>query len=131
VVTDPSDVAATVVLALGGSADGLFGRDLAVLARGEDEARDAPRLLDDGRGYTFVWGESRLVGVWGKPPQLRFELDDADLRADHPYLYLSAWGLAADARNGWMIARAKGPGREPATIDGPTQAALDAWEKPR
>ncbi|MBK7401707.1 MAG: sulfatase-like hydrolase/transferase [Myxococcales bacterium] len=131
VVTDPSDVAATVVLALGGSADGLFGRDLALLARGDDDARDAPRLLDDGRGYTFVWGESRLVGVWGKAPQLRFALDDADLRADHPYLYLSAWGLAADARNGWMLARAKGPGREPATIDGATQAALDAWEKPR
>lgn len=131
VVTDPSDVAATVIVALGGSADGLFGRDLLALARGDDDARDTPRLLDDGRGYTFVWNQARLVGVWGKAPVLRLDPSSPTAPNEHPYLYLSAWGLAAESRNQWMLARAKGPGREPATIDPATQAALDAWEKPR
>lgn len=131
VVTDPSDVAATVVVALGGSADGLFGRDLLALARGDDDARDTPRLLDDGRGYTLVWNQARLVGVWGKAPVLRLDPTNPEPPGEHPYLYLSMWGLAAESRNQWMLARAKGPGREPATIDPATQAALDAWEKPR
>ena len=58
-------------------------------------------------------------------------LGNEDLRAKRPFEFLAAWGLAAEARAAWLSARAKGPGREPATIDPATQAALDSWERTR
>ncbi|MBI2395478.1 MAG: sulfatase-like hydrolase/transferase [Deltaproteobacteria bacterium] len=130
-ITDPTDVAATILAAFGGPVDGLAGRDLALLALDDEPARDVPRLSDDGRGYQLTWGDVRLVGVWGKPPRLEPRNGGEDLRAKRPFEYLAAWGLAAEARAAWLSARAKGPGREPATIDPATQAALDSWERSR
>lgn len=130
-VTDPTDVATTIVAAFGGPLEGLFGRDLATLALDDEPARDVPRLSDDGRGYQLAWGDLRLVGAWEKVPRLEPRVGNEDLRAKRPYEYLAAWGLAAEARALWLTARAKGPGREPATIDPATQAALDSWERSR
>lgn len=130
-VTDPTDVATTILGAFGGPTDGLAGRDLAALAIDDETARDAPRLSDDGRGYQLAWGDVRLVGVWGKAPRLEPRTGGDDLRTKRPFEYLAAWGLAAEARAAWLSARAKGPGREPATIDPATQAALDSWERSR
>jgi hypothetical protein len=130
-VTDPTDLTSTVVAAFGGPTDGLAGRDLAGLALDDEVARDAPRLSDDGRGYQLAWGDLRLVGAWGKAPRLEARTGGEDLKAKRPYEYLAAWGLAAEARAAWLTARAKGPGREPATIDPQTQAALDSWERTR
>jgi hypothetical protein len=128
-ITDPTDVAATVLAAFGASIGDLAGRDLVDLAVDDTRARDAARLLDDGHGYQLAWGELRLVGSWGKAPALRLGNDATDLRVDRPYEYLAAWGLAADARERWLAARAKGPGREPATIDGATASAMESWER--
>jgi hypothetical protein len=128
-ITDPTDVAATILAAFGASIGDLAGRDLVDLALDDTRARDAARLLDDGHGYQLAWGELRLVGSWGKPPALRVGSDTSDVRVDRPYEYLAAWGLAADARERWLAARAKGPGREPATIDGATASAMDSWER--
>jgi hypothetical protein len=130
-VTDPSDVGTTVIAAFGGPLEGLGGRDLALLALDDDRARDTARLSDDGHGYQLVWGDLRLVGAWDKVPVLRARGTAEDLRAKRPFEYLAAWGLAAEARAQWLAARAKGPGREPATIDPATQAALDSWERAR
>jgi hypothetical protein len=130
-VTDPTDVATTIVAAYGGPLEGLFGRDLATLALDDEPARDIPRLSDDGRGYQLAWGDIRLVGAWEKMPRLEPRLGNEDLRTKRPFEYLAAWGLAAEARAAWLSARAKGPGREPATIDPMTQAALDSWERTR
>jgi len=130
-ITDPTDVAATIVAAYGGSIVDLEGRDLARLALDDEPARDTARLSDDGRGYQLAWGDLRLVGSWGKVPALRLKLGGDDLRAKRPYEYLAAWGLAATARDRWLSSRSKGPGREPATIDGATSAALDTWERAR
>lgn len=130
-VTDPMDVAATVIAAFGGPLEGLGGRDLAPLALDDESARDTARLSDDGHGYQLTWGDLRLVGTWGKVPILKPRLAGDDLRAKRPFEYLAAWGLAAEARAQWLAARAKGPGREPATIDPETQAALDSWERSR
>lgn len=130
-VTDPTDVATTILAAWGGATDGLAGRDLALLAVDDEVARDTPRLSDDGHGYQLTWGDVRLVGGWGKAPILKPKLGPEDLRAKRPHEYLAAWGLAAEARALWLTARAKGPGREPATIDPATQAALDSWERSR
>jgi hypothetical protein len=130
-VTDPSDVGTTVIAAFGGPLEGLGGRDLSQLALDDDRARDTARLSDDGHGYQLVWGDLRLVGSWGKIPILRPRTAADDLRAKRPFEYLAAWGLAAEARAQWLAARAKGPGREPATIDPATQAALDSWERAR
>ena len=127
-VTDPTDVAATVAAAFGASIVDLAGRDLVDLAIDDARARDAARLLDDGHGYQLVWGELRLVGAWGKTPTLRAATAE-DLRAQRPFEYLAAWGLAAQARDRWLAARAKGPGREPATIDAATAAALESWQR--
>lgn len=127
--TDPTDVAATIVAAFGGAIDELAGRDLAALAIDDELSRDLPRLSDDGRIYQLAWGEVRLVGIWGKTPTLRASTSDDELRARRPFEYLAAWGLAVEARRHWLTARKRGPGREPATIDAATQAALDAWEK--
>jgi hypothetical protein len=130
-ITDPTDVASTVVAAFGGPAEGLFGRDLAALAPDDEPARDVARLSDDGRGYQLAWGDIRLVGAWEKVPRLEPRVGNEDLRSKRPFEYLAAWGLAAEARAAWLSARAKGPGREPATIDPATQAALDSWERSR
>lgn len=130
-VTDPTDLATTIVAAFGGPTDGLAGRDLVTLALDDETARDAPRLSDDGHGYQLAWGDIRLVGVWGRPPRLEPRMGTEDLKAKRPFEYLAAWGLAAEARAAWLSARAKGPGREPATIDPATQAALDSWERSR
>jgi hypothetical protein len=130
-VTDPSDVGTTVIAAFGGPLEGLGGRDLSQLALDDERARDSARLSDDGHGYQLVWGDLRLVGAWGKIPVLRPRTAADDLRAKRPFEYLAAWGLAAEARALWLAARAKGPGREPATIDPATQAALDSWERSR
>lgn len=130
-VTDPTDVASTVVAAFGGPLEGLFGRDLATLALDDEAARDVARLSDDGRGYQLAWGDIRLVGAWERVPRLEPRVGNEDLRAKRPFEYLAAWGLAAEARALWLSARAKGPGREPATIDPATQAALDSWERSR
>jgi hypothetical protein len=128
-VTEPTDVAATVLAAFGGALDGLAGRDLSKLAQ-IDGGRDA-HLSDDGRGYQLSWGDLRLVGTWGRAPSLRGRAGQEDLRTRRPFEYLAAWGLAAEARASWLSARAHGPGREPATIDPATQAALDSWERTR
>ena len=128
-LTDPTDVAATVVAAFGASIVDLAGHDLAALAVDDAAARQEARLLDDGRGYQLAWGELRLVGSWGRAPSLRARVSSEDLRVKRPYEYLAAWGLAAEARDRWLVARAKGPGREPATIDAATAAALDSWER--
>jgi arylsulfatase A-like enzyme len=128
-ITDPTDVAATILASFGASIDGFAGRDLAMLAVDDELSRDAPQLEDDGHAYQLTWGDLRLVGVWGKTPSLRMVYGSDDVRADRPFEYLVAWGLAADARARWLDARAKGPGREPATIDAATQLALDEWEK--
>jgi len=130
-VTDPTDLATTIVAAFGGPIDGLAGRDLASLAIDDEPARDAPRLSDDGHGYQLAWGDIRLVGIWGKPPRLEARTGGEDLKTKRPFEYLAAWGLAAEARAAWLSARAKGPGREPATIDPATQAALDSWDRSR
>ncbi|MGZ3418738.1 MAG: sulfatase-like hydrolase/transferase [Polyangiales bacterium] len=130
-VTDPSDVGTTVIAAFGGPLEGLGGRDLYQLALDDERARDTARLSDDGHGYQLVWGDLRLVGSWGKIPVLRPRTAADDLRVKRPFEYLAAWGLAAEARAQWLAARAKGPGREPATIDPATQAALDSWERAR
>ncbi len=130
-VTDPTDLATTIIAAFGGPTDGLAGRDLALLSLDDEAARDAPRLSDDGHGYQLTWGDIRLVGVWGKPPRLEPRMGNEDLKSKRPFEYLAAWGLAAEARAAWLSARAKGPGREPATIDAATQAALDSWERSR
>ncbi len=130
-VTDPTDVATTIVAAWGGATDGLAGRDLSQLAVDDEIARDTPQLSDDGHGYQLTWGDVRLVGRWGKTPLLEPRLGAEDLRAKRPHEYLAAWGLAAEARALWLTARSKGPGREPATIDPATQAALDSWERSR
>ncbi len=130
-VTDPTDVATTIVIAWGGAVEGLAGRDLAFLAFEDDLARDTPRLSDDGHGYQLAWSDLRLVGAWGKVPRLELRGTADDIRAKRPHEYLAAWGLAAEARALWLAARAKGPGREPATIDPQTQAALDSWERSR
>lgn len=130
-VTDPTDVASTIVAAFGGPPEGLFGRDLAALAPDDEPARDLARLSDDGRGYQLAWGDIRLVGAWEKLPRIEPRFGTEDLRAKRPFEFLAAWGLAAEARAAWLSARAKGPGREPATIDPATQAALDSWERSR
>jgi hypothetical protein len=130
-VTDPTDVASTIVAAFGGPLEGLAGRDLATLAIDDEPARDVPRLSDDGRGYQLTWGDVRLVGAWERAPRLEPRLGNEDLKSKRPFEFLAAWGLAAEARAAWLSARAKGPGREPATIDGATQAALDSWERSR
>ena len=128
-MTDPTDVAATIVAAFGASIADLGGRDLAQLAVDDERARDDARLLDDGRGYQLAWADLRLAGQWGKSPVLRERLGGEDVHLRRAYEYLAAWGLAADARARWLVARAKGPGREPATIDGATATALEAWER--
>jgi len=130
-VTDPTDVATTIVAAFGGPLEGLAGRDLAALALDDEPARDVPRLSDDGRGYQLAWGDVRLVGAWERAPRLEPRFGNEDLRSKRPFEFLAAWGLAAEARAAWLSARAKGPGREPATIDPATQAALDSWERSR
>jgi hypothetical protein len=130
-MTDPTDVGATVVAAFGGSIVDLAGRDLSTLALDDEPARNLALLSDDGRGYQLSWGDLRLVGSWGKTPQLRQRPSTEDLRAKRPYEYLAAWGLAAEARDRWLTARSKGPGREPATIDAATAAALETWERAR
>lgn len=130
-ITDQTDVASTIVAAFGGPQEGLFGRDLGKLAPDDEPARDVARLSDDGRGYQLAWGDIRLVGAWEKAPRLEPRVGNEDLRAKRPFEYLAAWGLAAEARAAWLSARAKGPGREPATIDPATQAALDSWERSR
>jgi hypothetical protein len=128
-MSEPTDVAATIAASFGAPTSDLAGRDLATLAIDDERARDTARLLDDGRGYQLAWGDLRLVGAWGKPPALRVRLAADDLRTKRPYEYLAAWGLAALERGRWLAARAKGPGREPATIDAATAAAMDAWER--
>lgn len=130
-VTDPTDVAATVIASFGGPLEGLAGRDLASLAMDDEPARDVPRLSDDGHGYQLAWGDVRLVGAWERVPRLEPRVGNDDLRTKRPFEFLAAWGLAAEARAAWLTARAKGPGREPATIDPATQAALDSWERTR
>jgi arylsulfatase A-like enzyme len=127
--TDPTDVAATVIASFGASIEDLAGRDLAALAIDDELSRDLARLSDDGRIYQLTWGEVRLVGIWGKSPSLRATTSDDDLRTKRPFEYLAAWGLAVEARQRWLSARKAGPGREPATIDAPTQAAMDSWDK--
>ncbi len=128
-MTDPTDVAVTVVAGFGASTSDLAGRDLALLAVDDARARDAARLLDDGHGYQLAWGDLRLVGAWGKAPTIREGTFAGDAKAKRPYEYLAAWGLAAHERERWLSARAKGPGREPATIDAATSAAMDTWER--
>jgi len=130
-VTDPTDVGATIVAAFGGPLEGLAGRDLGTLAIDDELARDVPRLSDDGHGYQLAWGDVRLVGAWERAPRLEPRVGNDDLRTKRPFEFLAAWGLAAEARAAWLSARAKGPGREPATIDPATQAALDSWERSR
>ena len=127
--TDPTDVAATVVASFGASIDGLAGRDLAELAIDDEPSRDLARLSDDGHIYQLTWGEVRLVGIWGRSPSLRAASSDDDLRQKRPFEYLAAWGLAVVERQRWLTARTAGPGREPATIDAATQAALASWER--
>ncbi|MEO7092986.1 MAG: sulfatase-like hydrolase/transferase [Polyangiales bacterium] len=128
-MSEPTDVAATIAAAFGAPTSDLAGRDLATLAVDDERARDTARLLDDGRGYQLAWGDLRLVGAWGKAPALRVRLALEDLRTKRPYEYLAAWGLAALERGRWLAARAKGPGREPATVDAATAAAMDTWER--
>jgi hypothetical protein len=128
-VTDPTDVAATIVAGFGGSIAPLAGRDLESLVSEEDRARATPRLEDDGSGYTLVWGAMRLSGDWRHAPSLL--IGGEEVRQQRPFEYMAAWGLTAEERARWLAMRARGPGREPATIDGKTSEALDSWEKSR
>ncbi|MFI5302906.1 MAG: sulfatase-like hydrolase/transferase, partial [Polyangiales bacterium] len=129
VPTDSTDVAATILASFGASTGEIGGRDLRVLLARPDVAIDTPRLIDDGRGYQLVYADLRLVGAWGRTPQLRTRTSSEDLREARPFEYAVAWSVAADARARWIEQRSKGAGREPATIDSATAAAMDSWEK--
>jgi hypothetical protein len=127
--TEMVDLARTALAALGLPAPkATVGRDLTRIAADLDVATLAPQVATLDDRYAARWGDLVLSGRYPKPPAL------CDLAVDATCAFnrRDAMPIAASAIFHGVVAEdlqtsAVAAKREPATIDGPTAAALSVW----
>jgi len=128
--TTAMDVARTVLLSMGlAPPDRSEGRDLLAVAAHPGRFEMQPQFAMTGAAYVTRWGKWILTGLPPRTPKFCELTPDQDCTQDataqHPFFASWMWRMTRDHLSPEGIGRS--PGREPATLDPETVAALTVW----